>query len=86
MKTVEVTYRYGMPGELPRPRPADAESARRRLDEGNSAFAALFDLAEGSGTPRGLAEPPANASAFAELADLIVESDRIGSLLTRQPH
>jgi len=33
-----------------------------------------------------LAEPPANASAFAELADLIVESDRIGSLLTRQPH
>lgn len=43
MKTVEITYRYGAPDRPSRSRPGDAEAARRRLDEGNQAFAALLD-------------------------------------------
>ena len=43
MKTVEVTYRYGGPGSVLRPRPADAYSAQLRLNEGNRAFAALLE-------------------------------------------
>ena len=50
MKTVEVTYRYGGPGSVLRPRPADAYSAQLRLNEGNRAFAALLEgLAEDDG-------------------------------------
>jgi carbonic anhydrase len=51
MKTVEITYRYGPPGTSPRLRPSDADAARRRLEDGNCAFAALLaDLANGGGT------------------------------------
>jgi carbonic anhydrase len=51
MRTVEITYRYGEQGVLARPRPADSEAARRRLDQGSQAFAALLDgLADESGT------------------------------------
>ena len=51
MKTVEITYRYGDAGAGPRLRPADAASAKRRLEDGNRDFAALLaDLASGSGT------------------------------------
>jgi carbonic anhydrase len=42
MKTVEITYRYGARGTALRPRPADANSAARRLEEGNRAFADLL--------------------------------------------
>jgi carbonic anhydrase len=43
MKHVEIVYRYGPGDAVIRPRPADAGEARRRLDEGNRAFAALLD-------------------------------------------
>jgi carbonic anhydrase len=43
MKHVEIVYRYGSGDAVIRPRPADAGEARRRLDEGNRAFAALLD-------------------------------------------
>jgi carbonic anhydrase len=53
MRTVEITYRYGESAALVRPRPADADAARLRLDEGNRAFAGLLDtLAADSGTAR----------------------------------
>jgi carbonic anhydrase len=43
MKHVEIVYRYGSGDAVIRPRPTDAGEARRRLDEGNRAFAALLD-------------------------------------------
>jgi carbonic anhydrase len=43
MKTVEITYRYGARDAPSRPWPADADAARRRLDEGSRAFAALLN-------------------------------------------
>lgn len=43
MKTIEVTYRYEGCGCPARPQPSNSEAARRRLEEGNRAFAALFD-------------------------------------------
>jgi carbonic anhydrase len=50
MSTVEFTYRYG-DGPLVRPRPADADAARLRLDEGNRTFASLLEtLAARSGS------------------------------------
>jgi carbonic anhydrase len=53
MKTVEITYRYHSAAVAERARPADAESARVRLDDGNRAFAALLDsLDVGRGTVR----------------------------------
>ena len=53
MKTVEIIYRYGAQGAPARPRPADSDAARQRLDEGNRAFAALLDgLADDDGTAR----------------------------------
>ncbi len=51
MKTVDVIYRYGPRSEAGRPRPIDADAARRRLDDGNRGFADVLDgLARGSGT------------------------------------
>jgi carbonic anhydrase len=47
MKSVEIIYRYGAQTEPLRPRPADSATARRRLDEGNHAFAALLDSLAG---------------------------------------
>jgi len=46
MKTVEITYRCGDDTASERPRPADADAARRRMDEGNRAFADLFVQAD----------------------------------------
>jgi carbonic anhydrase len=42
MKSVEITYRYAGDDESPRERPVDADAARRRMEEGNRAFADLF--------------------------------------------
>lgn len=51
MKTVEITYRYQGDASSVRQRPADAEAARRRLDEGSRSFAELFSgLVTGTGT------------------------------------
>jgi carbonic anhydrase len=47
MKTVEIIYRFGAQAEPMRPQPADSDAARRRLDEGNHAFAALLDSLAG---------------------------------------
>ncbi len=53
MKNVEITYRYAGDDHAPRERPADAEAARRRMDEGNQAFADLFARLDArSGTAR----------------------------------
>ncbi|MDZ7653957.1 MAG: carbonic anhydrase [Burkholderiaceae bacterium] len=53
MKTVEITYRYAGDDVTARERPADAEAARRRMDEGNQAFADLFARLDArSGTAR----------------------------------
>ena len=43
MKTVDITYRYGPQDTPARPRPSDSDSALRRLNDGNLAFAALFE-------------------------------------------
>jgi carbonic anhydrase len=43
MKPVDITYRYEARHRPARPQPVDADAARHRLDEGNRAFAALFD-------------------------------------------
>jgi carbonic anhydrase len=51
VRIVEVTYRYDGSDAVARPRPADAEAARQRLDEGSRAIATLLaGAAEGSGT------------------------------------
>jgi carbonic anhydrase len=51
MSTVEIVYRYRTGRESGRSRPRDADSARRRLDEGNRAFAALVGRStDGEGT------------------------------------
>jgi len=51
MKIIEITYRYDGSDFTIRPRPADAESARTRLDEGSRSMSALFDsLTDGTGT------------------------------------
>jgi carbonic anhydrase len=51
MKSVDIIYRYGEQGGLARPRPADSNAARHRLDEGSQAFAALTGSLTGeSGT------------------------------------
>jgi carbonic anhydrase len=42
MKTVEITYRCGDDAVSAEDRPADAGAARRRMNEGNRAFADLF--------------------------------------------
>ncbi len=53
MKTVEITYRYEAQDVPAQPRPLDATSARKRLDEGNRTFASLLDrLTEETGTAR----------------------------------
>jgi carbonic anhydrase len=53
MRTVEIIYRYGAQDAPVPPRPTDADAARRRLDEGSQAFAALLDgLADDDGTAK----------------------------------
>lgn len=42
MTTVEITYRCGDDAATARTRPGDAEAARRRMDDGNRAFADLL--------------------------------------------
>jgi carbonic anhydrase len=49
MRTVEVVYRYAEAGAAAAEHPSDADSARRRLERGNQAFAALFDGVQGDG-------------------------------------
>jgi carbonic anhydrase len=53
VKSFEITYSYNGSDAGTRPRPADADAARVRLDEGSRTIAALLgDLADGSGTVR----------------------------------
>ncbi len=53
MKIVEITYRYDVGAAAPRARPADADAARDRLDEGSRTIATLLaSLTEGTGTAR----------------------------------
>ena len=50
MKVFEVTYRYDGTDAMVRPRPADADAARARLDEGSRAVvASLAGVADGRG-------------------------------------
>jgi carbonic anhydrase len=51
MKNVEITYRYGGDDGPARGRPADAEAARRRMDDGSRAFAELFAGPDGQAGP-----------------------------------
>jgi carbonic anhydrase len=67
MRTVEITYRYGNPAALARPRPPDAGSAQHRLNEGARTFGTLLDgFAEGVGTVRRIIEVDAG--------DLVVQT------------
>jgi carbonic anhydrase len=52
MKTVEIIYRCGDDAAATQARPADADAARRRMDDGNRAFADLFAQV---GAPSGMA-------------------------------
>ena len=53
MKTVEIVYRYAAEGVSARPRPADPNAARDRLNDGNRTFASLVENLTGdSGTAR----------------------------------
>jgi carbonic anhydrase len=53
MRSVEITYRCGDVAASARARPADADAARHRMDEGNRAFAELFSQVDAaSGTAR----------------------------------
>jgi len=53
MKIIEITYRYDGTDATVRPRPADAESARTRLDDGSRSISALLEsLTDGTGTAR----------------------------------
>lgn len=50
MKIFEVMYRYDGTDDMVRPRPADADAARSRLDEGSRSVVALLDdVAGGTG-------------------------------------
>ena len=50
MKVFEVTYRYDGTDDMVRPRPADADAARARLDEGSRSVMSLLDgVADGTG-------------------------------------
>ena len=51
MRNVEIVYRYGGSAGDGRPRPGDPGEARRRLDEGSRAFAALLESVGGEGPP-----------------------------------
>jgi carbonic anhydrase len=51
MRAVEITYRYQAGDTSPRERPSDSAEAKRRLDEGNKAFAALLDNLADEGAP-----------------------------------
>jgi carbonic anhydrase len=51
MRTVEIAYRYGARGASVHPRPADADAALLRLQDGNRAFAELLDRARDDGSP-----------------------------------
>ena len=53
MNSVEIIYRYATGDAPSRARPADADAARQRLDDGNRSFAALLDnLADARGPAR----------------------------------
>lgn len=43
VRIVEITYRYGGSDAPPRARPADADAARNRLNEGSRTTAALLE-------------------------------------------
>lgn len=70
----EVVWRQGRPGEDPLPRPATGAEARRRLDLGSTAFAAV-GRDEGShvvtvgpdGWVPGLHDPPADDAGLADV-------------------
>ena len=53
MKAIEITYRYDATDAAVRPRPADAQAACARLDEGSRLIAGLLEsLGKGRGTAR----------------------------------
>jgi carbonic anhydrase len=52
VKVVEITYRYDGSEAAARPRPADAQAATDRLNEGSKTIARLIDSLEGEGTVR----------------------------------
>ena len=52
MKIAEIVYRYDLKAGAERPHPADADAARRRLDEGSRAFASLLEKIGDGGTAR----------------------------------
>ena len=56
MKIVEITYRYDGTDFTARPRPADAESARARLEDGSRSISALLDSLT-DGTQFSLSKP-----------------------------
>ena len=51
MKSVEIVYRYQAQDAPAAPRPADADAAQRRLNDGNRAFSALLDGLTDEGGP-----------------------------------
>jgi carbonic anhydrase len=51
MKSVEIVYRYEAQDAPAAPRPADADAAQRRLNEGNRAFSTLLDGLTDEGGP-----------------------------------
>jgi len=51
MKSVEIVYRYAAQDAPAAPRPADADAAQRRLNEGNRAFSTLLDGLTEEGGP-----------------------------------
>ena len=51
MNSVEIVYRYAADDAAPRARPGDGDAARRRLDDGNRAFASLLDALVVTRTP-----------------------------------
>jgi len=51
MKIVEIIYRYDADAGMARERPADAEAALQRMNDGNRAFAELFNSQKDQASP-----------------------------------
>jgi carbonic anhydrase len=76
MKAIEIVYRYDASGKAARPRPANADAARHRLEEGSRKILALLDsLSDGTGTARHVITP--------DPRDLGLTSDENGTPMQR---